>query len=89
MNPEISSEVKKQIAEYLFEGRKINAIKLMRKESGMGLKEAKEFVESIEAELREKYPDKFVNRAGSGCGTAAVIFIVLAVAAGYGAKLLV
>lgn len=89
MNPEITSEVKKQIADHLFDGRKINAIKLIRRESGMGLKEAKEFVDGIEGELREKYPDKFVNKAGSGCGTAAVIFIVLTIAAGYGAVLLV
>lgn len=33
-------------------GRKINAIKLYREQKGVGLKEAKEAVESMEAQMK-------------------------------------
>jgi ribosomal protein L7/L12 len=40
--------VPREIAEAVRAGKKIKAIKLQRQTSGMGLKEAKEFIEEIE-----------------------------------------
>jgi len=68
MGRPISPEATKQIEEQVFAGQKIAAIKLYREHSGEGLKEAKDFVETLEAELRAKDPGKFVSRpAGKGC----------------------
>lgn len=88
METEISSEVKKQITDLIFEGRKIQAIKLLRMESGLDLKDAKGFVDALTCELRQQFPDKFSAGKGAGCGTAAAIFIVLAIA-GYSVVFLI
>ncbi|MFO1490590.1 MAG: hypothetical protein U1F87_06690 [Kiritimatiellia bacterium] len=68
MNNEINPEAIQQIANEIFSGRKIQAIKLYREYSGKDLKAAKDFVESLEAELRAKQPGKFTaSPAGKGC----------------------
>ena len=52
----------------LFQGRKIEAIKLCRKGAETGLKEAKEAVDKLEAELRAASPEKFAApTGGKGC----------------------
>ncbi len=68
------------VAELLFAGRKIDAIKLYREQvkPGSGLKEAKEAVEQLEAGLRAKHPEKFTAQAKSGCmAVLAVLFFVV------------
>jgi hypothetical protein len=56
------------ISDALRAGNKIQAIKLHRKATGLGLKESKDEVEAIEAGLREKFPDQFPAKAqGKGC----------------------
>ena len=56
------------IKQALFQGRKIQAIKLYRKCAGTGLKEAKEAVDKLEAELRAASPEKFTApTGGKGC----------------------
>lgn len=40
-------------------GNKIEAIKLYRETTGLGLKESKDAVEALEDDLREKFPDQF------------------------------
>ena len=68
MGRPISPEAAKQIEEQVFAGQKIAAIKLYREHSGEGLKEAKDFVEALETELRAKEPGRFTARpAGKGC----------------------
>ncbi len=68
MEPKINDEHSAAIKEMLFGGRKIAAIKFYRELTGMGLKEAKEAIEELEAMLRTQYPEKFVPGArGSGC----------------------
>ncbi len=47
------------IADALRGGNKIEAIKLHRQATGLGLKESKEEIELIEAGLRTKFPDQF------------------------------
>ena len=78
MSDEISEETKQQIAEAIFTENKILAIKLYREASGQGLAEAKEFIESLTAELRESSPDKFKPLSSSaGCGSSTVFCLVL------------
>jgi len=83
MADELPAERREQINDELFTGRKIGAIKLYRAATGVGLAEAKEAVEAIEAQLRETAPERFTRRSGSGCGTAVVAFsfVLLGVAA--------
>lgn len=66
------------VADLLFAGRKIDAIKLYREQvkPGAGLKESKEAVEQLEAGLRAQHPEKFSAKAKSGC---TAVFAVLAV----------
>ena len=58
-----------QVESSLYDGRKIQAIKILRQETGVGLKEAKDLVESHERGLREQFPDRFKTRpANSSIG---------------------
>lgn len=64
------------ISNAIFEGRKIEAIKLYREVTDVGLKEAKEQIEALESSLRKDHPEKFVGKGkGAGCGGAAVLVI--------------
>jgi hypothetical protein len=68
MGKPIPPEMARQIANCIFAGQKIQAIKVYREYSGMGLKESKDFVESLETELRTKQPERFTAPpAGKGC----------------------
>lgn len=63
-------------------GQKIAAIKLYREATGVGLKEAKDAVEVIEKDLRQREPEKFSLRTGkSGClGVLAVGVLLISAA---------
>ncbi|MFG0250960.1 MAG: ribosomal protein L7/L12 [Phycisphaeraceae bacterium JB051] len=71
---DINEEQLKQVEELLFAGQTIQAIKLVREITGMGLKEAKEFVDQHYDHLREAYPDKLPEKK-AGCGAASLIFL--------------
>jgi hypothetical protein len=45
-------EVQQKVRSLLLEGKKIEAIKIYREASGLGLKESKDAVEMVETELR-------------------------------------
>lgn len=63
-----------RLSEMIFQGRKIEAIKVYREMTGSGLKESKEAVEELEATLRQQAPEKFsAGAAGKGCGGAAAV----------------
>lgn len=66
----------------IFAGRKIAAIKLYRELTGLGLKESKEAVERIEADLRARSPEKFTAPAGRGCSSSAARLLVVVTAVG-------
>ena len=66
-----------QISDALLADRKIDAIKIYRDATGTGLMEAKKFIEKLEDDLREEYPDKFPER-GKGCAAVFLIGLVLA-----------
>jgi len=77
MNTEIPKEKLAVIQQALFQGRKIEAIKLYRECLGTGLAEAKTAVDKLELELRSQSPEKFAAKpAGKGC-----LGIILAVCA--------
>jgi hypothetical protein len=64
MSALIPEEPLTRIKEALFQGRKIEAIRVYRECTGTGLGEAKPAVERLEAELRAAEPDKFAGPAG-------------------------
>ena len=64
----------------IFQGQKIEAIKRYRQVSGQGLREAKDFIEALEGELRFSEPARFVaDPQGKGCGVG-VLAVVAAIA---------
>ena len=66
----------------IFGGRKIEAIKLYRKATGVGLKEAKDAVDGMEKDLRQREPNKFAKPAGkSGCMSVVAVVALLISAA--------
>lgn len=74
------------LAELLFKGEKISAIKLYREQvqRGAGLAEAKEAVERLEAGLRAQRPEKFTAPANkSGCAAVLAVLAVLFVVLGW------
>lgn len=73
------------IADLLFAGRKIDAVKLYREQvkPGAGLKESKEAVEQLEAGLRAQHPEKFTAKAKSGCAALLAVLALLAVVLGW------
>ncbi len=73
MNPPEPSDSLEAVKAALFAGRKIEAIKLFREQSGLGLAEAKEAIDKLENELRARSPDKF-TAAKSGCLGVVVAF---------------
>src|SRR6266498_3791240 len=79
MNVELSQDDVDKIAEALYAGRKIEAIKFYRAASGHDLKTAVDFVNQVEARLRAESPEKFTAPAtsSSGCGILALIVICL------------
>jgi ribosomal protein L7/L12 len=65
----------------LFQGQKIQAIKLHRKSTGSGLAEAKDAIEKLEAQLRSKSPEEFVNApVAKGCSTGIALVCVMVAA---------
>lgn len=71
LSPDDESE---SLYELIFTGQKIQAIKLYREASGVGLKEAKDAVELMEANLRREQPHRFQTVQGKGCGAGMLLF---------------
>lgn len=66
-----------RIKEAIFAGHKIEAIKLHRKQTGNGLRESKEAVETLEAQLRASSPDSFSKVQAKGCFSVIAVIGVL------------
>jgi hypothetical protein len=60
-----------EVQDHLFEGRKIEAIKLIREQSQLGLKDAKDMSEKIILELETKNGRK-ISALKSGCASLIV-----------------
>jgi ribosomal protein L7/L12 len=54
---ELSQEDTNRLTDLILAGQKIEAIKVYRDITGMGLRESKEFIDEFEAQLREANPD--------------------------------
>ena len=68
-----------EIENALASGNKIEAIKIYRDVTGRGLKESKEFIETLIPELQEREPEKYAKLSqGSGCALAFVGFTTVA-----------
>lgn len=82
MNPSDPEDKLAAIKEALFQGRKVEAIKLYRESLDCGLKDAKTAVDRLEGELRASSPEKFrVPAGGKGClGVIALVCGIVAVA---------
>lgn len=81
MPQEPTPDQRQQIADAIAAGRKIEAIKLYREATGCDLKDAKDFIEKLTAELQKADPEKFPrNPAGKGCLVVLFLFVVLVAA---------
>jgi ribosomal protein L7/L12 len=76
MDLNISTGDLDEIKAAIFKGNKIEAIKICRQVSGLGLAEAKTVVDTIEAELRKNNPGKFAAPA-KGCLGVLVLFVAV------------
>lgn len=79
MSDTLPDDVVDSIRSALFAGQKIQAIKLHREATGYGLKESKDVIDAIEAELRSREPEKFTAPPG-GRGCAGVVLVIVGVA---------
>lgn len=75
MPENLTAPQRQSLENLLYEGRKIEAIKLYRQATGGDLRDAKQAVDAFESQLRQQWPQRFVARK-AGCGTAAVIFLL-------------
>ncbi|WP_224772889.1 ribosomal protein L7/L12 [Pelagicoccus enzymogenes] len=79
MANELDEEQMKRLADALKSGQKIEAIKSYREATGLGLKEAKDAVEALHADLHAKYPDEYPEPSKSvGCGSSAALIALAA-----------
>ena len=78
MSLEIPEEILSEIKEALFQGQKIQAIKIYRKASEAGLAEAKDAVEKLEKELRSASPENFSSKPSAG-GCFGILMLVCAI----------
>ncbi|CAM2870557.1 hypothetical protein FPL22_15795 [Rariglobus hedericola] len=85
MSHPVSDEQIATLSACIFQGRKIEAIKLYREMTGLGLKESKDAVDELEASLRGSSPDKFTaGPQAQGClGVIVVGLLCGAGLAGY------
>ena len=88
MSDPVPDAVVQEIGNLIRAGQKIQAIKLYREHSGKGLKEAKDFIDALEADLRAKDPGSFTAPPGGEgclaafalCGLAAGVIVIVAAA---------
>jgi hypothetical protein len=74
----LPDDTNESIKASLYEGRKIDAIKLFRQISGEGLKESKDFVEDLDEELRVSDPARYISGPrGKGCGISVLVISVI------------
>jgi ribosomal protein L7/L12 len=71
----VDSSFEGQIISLLEQGQKIGAIKLYREKTGVGLKEAKDFIDALAADRRISVPK------GSGCLGILLLLILIPLAA--------
>lgn len=73
---ELNDHQRQEILNAIKAGRKIEAIKLYREQTGCGLKESKEFIEALTDQLLADDPEAVVT-SKSGCGIAVVAILLI------------
>ena len=76
----LNSQAESEIANLVFAGQKIEAIKRYREVTGQGLKEAKDAVESMTVDLRMREPGKFSSPAVATKGCFGMMAVLLGIA---------
>ena len=74
-----------EISAALQQGRKIYAIKLYRQFTGASLKDSKDAIETLAADLYTQFPDKFPPPStAKGCSSTIAVFFLAGVLVAYG-----
>jgi ribosomal protein L7/L12 len=73
------AEAKSDIADLIYDGQKIAAVKRYRKQHGTSLKDAKLAIEQLTIRLREQYPERFTASKAGGCAAVVMFFAALVV----------
>lgn len=82
MDRQYLDDVPKEVQDLLYDGKKIEAIKLTKEELGLDLKDAKERVEKISATMEEQFPG--VLPKAQGCAGMVLLGLSLLGATSYG-----
>ena len=75
MSTPIPEEKIAELSALIFQRRKIEAIKIYRDLTGLGLKESKDAVEELEASLQKASPEKFSPESKGCLGAAALVCV--------------
>lgn len=78
---EPTKEQIEQIGDALAAGGRISAIKIYREVTGKGLKDAKDFIDTLIPALIEQDPEKYskLTSQGTGSGCASVILVCIGI----------
>jgi hypothetical protein len=77
----LTDEQREAMTELLFIGHKLNAIKIFRQATGAGLKESKDFVDALEAQLMQTMPERFQLVKLEGLSKSFVVSLLLGILA--------
>lgn len=73
-----------EISELIYAGQKLEAVKRYRDQRSVSLVDAKQFIEQLTDELKQKYPDRFSTRSTTGCAGLIALMAITLVAATVG-----
>jgi hypothetical protein len=83
--PQLSSAAdglwQQQVRDLIAQQQKIEAIKLVRQQTGAGLKDAKDFVEALERGQTPPIPQAAIRQGNQGVGCVILIAVLFAIAA--------
>jgi hypothetical protein len=77
MADRLTDEQAAQIGDALARGEKITAIKLYREFTNKGLAESKEFIETLQAQLIQREPEKYAQFASSAKGCNPILLGII------------
>jgi ribosomal protein L7/L12 len=72
----LDSAIDEEVAQLIFSGQKIAAVKRYREQNHCTLLEAKQSVERFTEILRLKHPQRFTNVKPAGCAAAFLLFAI-------------
>lgn len=75
---EYLEDVPREIQDLIYDDARLQAIVRIREGEQLGLKEAKDKLDGIEARMRERFPGRLPDRRPVGCGAGALLILALA-----------